>query len=207
MPKKEKKERKPLSRKAKIIIPVAVVVGLVILIIGGFTVGMALEDHNSFCGSCHTQPELTYLQQSTVDPAPNLASFHISQEDVRCVQCHSGPGVTGRAITLVHGLLNGVKLWTGNASQPGKFEGKFPVANCTKCHADFIASASPQGSPESGHWHFYLAQWEKVDPSAGTCASCHEPHITTGDPSFSFINRGDVQQVCSACHGKLRSNQ
>jgi len=204
MAKKEKKERKPLSRKAKIIIPIAIVVGLVVLIIGGFTIGMKLEENNSFCGSCHTQPEMTYLQQSTVNPPPTLASFHISQEEVRCVYCHSGPGITGRASALVHGLLNGVKLWTGNAQQPAVFPGNFPVANCLKCHADFIANASPQGGRDTGHWHYYLAQWKKIDTNAAVCTTCHAPHATGGDPNYSYINKDNLRPVCSACHAKIR---
>lgn len=207
MAEKVKKERKPLSRKAKFIIPIVIVVGLVVLIIGGFTVGMSLEDHNSFCGSCHTQPETTFLQQATQDPPANLASFHISQKNVRCVDCHSGGGLTGRPIALIHGLFNGIKLWTGHAVQPGKLYGNLPVSNCLKCHADYIAKASSQGGPTSGHWHYYLAQWEKIDTTAAVCASCHAGHKTNGDPAFSFLNRGDITTVCENCHAKLRPNQ
>jgi predicted CXXCH cytochrome family protein len=206
MAKKMQKTRKTLSRKAKIIIPVAIVVGLVVLIIAGFTIGTKLEDNNNFCGSCHTQPELTYLDQSKITPTVNLASFHIQDKNVRCVECHSGPGISGRVSTLIHGLLNGIKFWTGNAAQPVVFQGLFPVANCLKCHADFIASASTESGQATGHWHYFLSQWEKIDPNAGTCASCHLAHPIGGDAAQSFIIQSSVRPVCSACHAKLQGN-
>ena len=62
---------------------------LLVISSAGFTFAATQESHDSFCGSCHTQPESTYLQRSTAPQPVDLASHHTLQK-TRCIDCHSG---------------------------------------------------------------------------------------------------------------------
>lgn len=51
----------------------AVLLGLfvlgVVFAVGGFAFAASQETNDSFCASCHTQPESTFVQRSTIPPA------------------------------------------------------------------------------------------------------------------------------------------
>src|SRR5512147_1485352 len=67
----------------------------------GFT-AMQFENHDSFCASCHTQPESDYFQRAAAPAPVDLASFHTGKS-VRCIDCHSGSGLMGRPSALMLG--------------------------------------------------------------------------------------------------------
>ena len=46
---------------------------------GGFAFAATQEQHDSFCASCHTQPESTFYQRSTAAQPADLASAHTSK--------------------------------------------------------------------------------------------------------------------------------
>ena len=56
-----------------------IVVALV-LIAGGFGFAASQETLDSFCASCHTQPESTFYQRSTDTQPVDLASYHTDQK-------------------------------------------------------------------------------------------------------------------------------
>src|SRR4051812_33466668 len=92
-----------------------VIVG-VALFLGGTGAGLALEESDSFCASCHTEPETTYVRQAQVPTGPasdTLAAFHhrldsglltgatgASAEPMKCISCHGGVGPAARLKTL-----------------------------------------------------------------------------------------------------------
>src|SRR5512136_1572557 len=115
MAKKLKPARKKPSRVMPALMAAAVVV--VVLTVSGFTYAASQETHDPFCGSCHTQPESTFLQQATSAPAVNLASYHTTQ-NTRCIDCHSGQGILGRVQAELLGARNAFKWYTGTAVQP-----------------------------------------------------------------------------------------
>ncbi len=75
---------------------------------GGFAFAASQETHDAFCTSCHTQPESTFYQRSIGAKAVDLASFHQPQKG-RCIDCHSGQGVTGRMSAELMGARNAFK--------------------------------------------------------------------------------------------------
>jgi nitrate/TMAO reductase-like tetraheme cytochrome c subunit len=91
-------EKKPQTSK-KLIRIGAILIGLAILgvfaVVGGFAYAANQESHDPFCGSCHTQPETSYLERSTSAQQVDLASYHTTQ-NTKCIDCHSGKGVFGR---------------------------------------------------------------------------------------------------------------
>ncbi len=91
----------------------------ILLTASGFTFAATRETHDSFCASCHTQPESTFYQRS-VDPQPvDLASAH-TPKNTRCIDCHSGVGVFGRVQAELLGAHNALAYYTHTAVQPAK---------------------------------------------------------------------------------------
>jgi hypothetical protein len=212
------------SRQVKKGFPVMkVLVGLVaagiILAVGGFSVAASQETHDPFCASCHTQPESTFLARSQAAAAVDLASYHTTQQTL-CINCHSGPGLSGRLQAELLGARNAFKFYTGTAVQPAVLLYPIGDANCLKCHADVVQRGYVQktnmtapggfrqrgGDREggNGHWHENLLKWQAADPNAATCVTCHPGHDNGGDVKNGFINASVVQPVCNDCHRVLR---
>ena len=214
---------KSTGKKSFPVIPVliAAAVVAVALTVSGFTFAASQETHDPFCGSCHTQPESAFLQQTTTTPAVTLASFHTPQH-TRCIDCHSGQGVLGRIQAELLGARNAFKWYTGTAVQPAVQV--FPIGdgNCLKCHQQVTQRGfAPQeqitvpgvragrGGGEGGnnHWHEQLARWQATSATAGSCVSCHSGHITGGNAQSGFMDGQNVQSVCGACHQVLRRGE
>lgn len=209
------------SQKKKIpifLIFIAGLVGVVLLTAGGFGFAATQETHDSFCASCHTQPESTFFQRSTGTQPVDLASFH-TPKNTRCIDCHSGVGVSGRIQAELMGASNAFKWYSGTAVQPAVLIVPIAEENCTKCHAQVTQKGfTPQeqitvpgrnngeGEREGrgNHWHQFLARWQTASATAGTCVSCHSGHSTGSTAQNGFMNAQNVQATCEACHQVLR---
>jgi nitrate/TMAO reductase-like tetraheme cytochrome c subunit len=173
-------------------------VGLAILLTtGGFTFAASQEQRDSFCSSCHTQPESTFYQRSLDANAVDLASFH-NQEKTRCIDCHSGIGLTGRIRAELLGAHNALAFYTKTAVQPAKLTRPVGDESCLKCHPNVAAQQDM-----NNHFHVFLAQWQSMDPNAAACVSCHQGHANDGDPQIMFLNRAVTQAECESCHRSL----
>ena len=197
----------------------AVIVAALLAVAGGFAFVANQESHDSFCSSCHTQPETVYYQREVAGQPVDLASFHTTQ-NTQCIACHSGQGVLGRISAELQGTHNAFLWYTGRAVQPAVSTEPIGDGNCLKCHQavtqrGYIAQEQISlpgvngGGREheegrTNHWHEFLSRWQAVDSNAGTCASCHAGHATSGSTQTGFMNAQNVQQVCNACHRVLR---
>lgn len=160
---------------------------------------MQLENHNSFCASCHTEGEQTFLDRSMAVKPVDLASIHDIKGQARCIDCHTGPGIVGRYIGLTAGATDLISYFSGHYPQPAKLEEPWPDANCLKCHANI---ADKQDF--NNHFHIFLPKWQAVDPkNAAHCVDCHASHDTTNDAGTAFINRKATLQVCDKCHSTV----
>ncbi len=201
----------------------AAVVVIILLTAGGFAFAASQEGHDAFCASCHTQPESTYYQRETAGSPVDLASFHSSNSAgyARCIDCHSGPGLTGRLQAELLGARNALKWYTGTAVQPAVLNYPIGDANCLKCHQAVTqrgftpkeqitvpGRGGGEGGGEGGrnnHWHEFLTRWQTTAPAtAGSCTSCHGGHPTTGTAQSGFMDTQAVQNTCNACHQVLR---
>jgi predicted CXXCH cytochrome family protein len=194
--------RRKTRKKSLVISPILkiILVGLgvaVLLTAGGFSFAATQEQHDSFCASCHTQPESTFYQRST-DPQPvDLAAVH-KTKDVRCIDCHSGHGVTGRVRAELLGAHNALAFYTGTAVQPAKLTQPIGDDKCLKCHQEAMVAQDM-----NNHFHALLTRWQATDPNAATCVSCHAGHHTDGDPKIKYLNEAQTTQVCNSCHQVL----
>jgi len=104
----------------------AAVAGLIATIVAfGSMKTLSWMETPGFCGRCHTmQPEV----------AAHADSPH---ETVECAECHIGKGVTGFVKSKWDGMLQSVKLLTGNYARPiPPAAHEMPPANetCLRCH-------------------------------------------------------------------------
>ncbi|HEX7555113.1 MAG TPA: cytochrome c3 family protein [Leptolinea sp.] len=169
----------------------------------GFAIAATQEEDNSFCASCHSQPESTNYQRFQAATAVDLASDHHVKKDTKCIDCHSGTGTGGRLNAMMMGARNAVLWFSGTAKQPAPLNFPIPDENCLKCHQ---AVTTPAQADASNHFHVFLTRWQKADPNAATCVSCHSGHATDGNASLAMVNEVRTQQVCDACHKVLRGN-
>ena len=172
----------------------AALAGVICLAAGGYFTTAHIEENDGFCASCHSQPESTFFQR-TQAPAVDLASKHQAAWATRCIDCHSGPGVTGRLAAMTLGARDLAAFVTRTDQQPAVQTVPVTDATCLKCHADVPATQNFQR-----HFHAFLARWQAVDSQAATCVSCHGGHSTDGDPSLAFLQQAHTQQVCQSCH-------
>jgi hypothetical protein len=188
---------KKSRRKLGLILVVLVPLILVVLSAATAVTAMQFENHDDFCASCHSNPEDTYFQREAA-ASTDLASFH-STQDVRCIDCHSGPGlVPGRISALTLGAKDLLAWVSGQARQPAVYTRPVEDANCLKCHQQVT-----QRRDFNNHFHVFLPRWQAVDKNAATCVSCHQSHHTDGEAQLAFLNRDHTVSVCQSCHQTL----
>lgn len=203
-----------------LVVLAVVLIGGAVVTVGGFVFAANMESHDSFCASCHSQPESAYYERSTAAQPTDLASFHTSQHTA-CIECHSGPGVTGRIAAELMGAYNAAKWYTGSAVQPAQL--KFPIsdANCLKCHGTITSEGyvtqetitlpnnrrgreGREGGEFGNHWHQRIPEWQAAAGKVGSCLSCHSAHTTSGTAQGGFMEAARVQTECNACHQAIR---
>src|SRR5258707_6108875 len=69
----------------------AALAGALLLAVAGFATAATLEEQDSFCAACHSQPESAFYQRTQAQ-AVDLASKHSATWVTRCIDCHAGPG-------------------------------------------------------------------------------------------------------------------
>ncbi len=187
------------KKKLSVIMILAILAGAgLFLMITGFSIGASLEQHDSFCASCHTQPESTYVQRTTGSQPVDLASFHTTK-NTNCIDCHSGVGIPGRVSAEMNGAHNLFQLVTHAYIQPSKLYAPFSDESCLKCHQDVVN----QQATQNNHFHVFLSRWQSTDPNAGSCVTCHTAHTTGSTADNGYMAETQVQNTCDACHQVL----
>jgi hypothetical protein len=161
-----------------------------------------VEEHDPYCASCHTEPEVTYVSRAQAAGAVDLASAHAmlhhsdaQAASTRCIDCHSGPGVGGRLESMGLGARDAVRWVSGSAVQPALQTVPIADANCLKCHAD-----TPASTDFDNHFHHYLRDWQAKEAQAGTCVACHSSHTPDGNAGIGFLQQQRTQTQCDLCH-------
>ena len=175
------------------------VVGLVTLI-GSVAYVSGLEQNDSFCASCHTEPETMFynrfLRADAAQSATTLAAFHHYTKQVRCIDCHVGEGVLGRATVLTLAAWDALKYYSHTAQQPAQIV--FDVQNeaCSKCHAADIRKPGFEN-----HYHNLYFD-PQVSPPYLACVHCHVSH-RVGDERTAFQFRDAILPRCEYCHAQM----
>jgi hypothetical protein len=206
-------ETKQVRRRRWPVIITVAFVGLILLGGIGFTVASALEEHDTFCVSCHTAPETHYFNRAYMaldnpnQPVVDLATAHYylaqtkNQAAFACISCHRGDGSLGhRVSTLALGGRDAIIYAIGKEDptieKTNTREGWLPNAACANCHTDTLLSL--QGL--DNHFHNHLPQAAAMLAKGGT--------LTVPDSLSSrrdiLLKQGlktiDTSLVCSDCH-------
>ncbi len=166
---------------------------------GSLATAIQLENHNSFCASCHTEPESQFYQRSLAAPV-DLASAHNAKQ-VDCIQCHSGPGFAGRVQAIASvAAPDTFAFYSGHYRKPATITVPIGDEHCLKCHADVTTRQE-----FDNHFHAFLSRWQAAAPKdAGSCVSCHHGHTTNGEATLGWLNRETTSAVCQRCHDTIR---
>jgi Cytochrome c554 and c-prime len=181
----------------------AVVLGVVVLGVVGFASGTLLEENDSFCGSCHTVPETTYLDRSGAASVSasavvsDLATFHYHQAltnttSFQCIVCHRGTASLGdRAQTLALALKDTVTLVSGHANpaieRSSVVEPALVNAACVACHETTLLTQRGTAT----HFHNLLA---------ATKALVAQGKQMTGNGRNRENRQFDTSITCTDCH-------
>lgn len=179
----------------------AVVAVGIILASGSLATAIQLENRNAFCASCHTEPESQYYQRSLAAPV-DLASAH-NAKDIPCIQCHSGPGTSGR-VQAIAGVAapDTFAFWSGHYRKPATVTVPIGDEHCLKCHADVTTRQD-----FNNHFHAFLARWQAQAPKeAATCVECHQGHNTNGRADIAYLQESTTAAVCQRCHNTIRGD-
>ncbi len=180
-------------------------VGAFVLAIGGIGVALVLENQDPFCAACHTQPEVTYFQQSIQPQSTTLAAFH-AQKQTACIDCHSGSGLLGRSKGLQQGAHDLLNYLVGSYHRPAVTTNPLGDDSCVKCHGDVLNQTRAGSRAMNGHYHQFLPRWQELDSNAAHCTTCHTAHANSL-ASLAFMAQGKVGQVCDQCHTALSGRE
>jgi predicted CXXCH cytochrome family protein len=171
-------------------------VALLVVVAGGSVAyGLSLEEHDDFCASCHTQPEVNYYNRTLKTSPSDLAGAHTAK-NAHCIDCHSGPPPLGRKDGLIQGTQDYAAFLTGNYTKPAITTHQLPDANCVKCHENIFASRSIQN-----HYHFYLPDWQRaLGDRAARCVTCHNGHTTADGHVVKYMPDTQINPICALCH-------
>lgn len=120
---------------------------------------------------------------------------HLEEHDAFCASCHTEPETTFYQNTLAAEPVDRAAYVTRTAKQPAPLSSPIDDSNCLKCHQDIT-----QTQDFNRYFHVFLAQWQQLDPNAGTCVDCHSAHTADGDPELGFLQENRAVQVCQSCH-------
>ncbi len=162
-----------------------------------YTVSIRLESNDSFCASCHVEPEVTYVNQSLRSaPMVTLAAFHAGK-NTRCIDCHSRKWLPGRLWAQWGGLQNLLAYRSGDYRSPSVTTRPVGDGGCSKCHRDITWV-----SERPGHYHspWLRQRWRLAGGLANTCEVCHPSHMAVATETGRFMDIERIETQCDACH-------
>jgi hypothetical protein len=174
----------------------------------GWLVTDRLERDNDFCNACHLTPatplHLEIRRGFDAAPPASLAGAHgaalveaRSGEDAafRCIDCHGGASLAGRARVKLLAALDGFWYVTGRFDEPRHMAWPLWDEDCSKCHASF--DATPSESWQTPRFHELAVH--NVDLSV-RCVECHQVHEPGGNAEAHFLRAEHVRTQCARCH-------
>jgi nitrate/TMAO reductase-like tetraheme cytochrome c subunit len=183
----------------------AVVLGAV-----GWLATDRLEQDDDFCNACHLSADvplhIDIRRDFDARPAASLAGRHgaapaAHREDgaLRCIDCHGGTGLVGRARVKALAAKDAFWYVVGHFEEPRQMRWPLWDDDCRKCHAAFDEdpAPAPSGSPR-----FHELPVHNADLGVG-CVECHLTHAPGADPEAFFLHSGPVRAQCARCHSQF----
>lgn len=172
----------------------------------GWFVTDALERDNDFCNACHLSEGVPLHRDIRDDfdhsPFVNLAGVHAaSRVDARsgkdaafrCIDCHRGTGLMGRARVKLLAAKDSFWYVTGYFDEPTGMEWPLEDADCGKCHSEFQVKA---GEFEAPAFHDLSLHNRGLGVD---CVECHLVH-RPGELTHYFLDTEHIRAQCARCH-------
>lgn len=172
----------------------------------GWVVTDALEQSNDFCNACHLSENVPLHQAIRNDfdgrPAMTLAAAHATHpvearpEDpaMRCIDCHGGVSLIGRARVKLLAAKDAFWWITGNFDEPEQMAHPLWDEDCRQCHARF-------DSVEDDFGNTPFHSLDVHNSALGVdCVECHQAHEAGGRPDANFLQTAHVRGQCARCH-------
>lgn len=189
---------------------------LLIALVVGFAAGPAgwwasdrLEADDAFCTACHLpsgEPlHAAKLADFRARPAATLAAAHAAAglaphgPAFRCIDCHGGVGLVGRARVKALALRDAAVYVTGRFEEPRAMRWPLADADCRKCHAEFSRGASASESSDAARPSFHGLAVHNRELGV-RCVTCHAAHAPDGLPDHHFLQPEAVRATCVRCH-------
>ena len=178
----------------------------------GWLVTDRLERDNDFCNACHLAPDrplhLAIRRGFDARPPATLAAAHAaagvrgrSDPAFRCIDCHGGASLAGRARVKTLAGLDAFWYVTGRFEEPEGMDWPLRDEDCAKCHARFDDTPAPSWQTP----RFHQLPVHNVD-LAVRCVECHRVHAAGGDADSHFLHADLVRGQCARCHTEFQED-
>jgi hypothetical protein len=169
-----------------------------------------LEQQNDFCNACHLEPgvplHIDVRRDFDAPRAQSLAGLHGQARedgrDFRCIDCHGGVSLPGRARVKALAAKDAFWYVVGHFEEPDGMRWPLWDEDCRQCHEDFDES-EPQ-SWERPRFHQLAVHNVKLGLG---CVECHLSHRPGGDPNAQFLHVRHVRSQCARCHSEFEEGE
>jgi len=187
----------------------ALVVAGGVMGVGGWLGTDHLEQDNDFCNACHldgwlsgTPLHLGQKRDMAARPAPSLAAAHAvagnrerpNAPDFRCIDCHGGVGLVGRARVKVLAAKDLFWWLVGDFEEPEGMHWPLLDDDCRQCHSGFTAKASAFEDPA---FHDLAVHNRRLGVD---CVECHTVHEASVARDRWYLDSAHVREQCARCH-------
>lgn len=122
--------------------------------------------------------------------------------DFRCIDCHGGTSLLGRARVKALAAKDAFWYVVGSFEEPDGMRSPLWDEDCLKCHTEFDES-----DPE---------EWERPDfhqlpvhnvELGVNCVECHLVHASGASPKSYFLHPTHVRSQCARCHSEFEEGR
>jgi len=171
-----------------------------------------LESDNDFCNRCHLSENVPLHERIRSDfdarPPATLAALHAARPraesgrdaSMRCIDCHGGVSLVGRARVKLLAAKDAFWWLTGRFDEPTHMQYPLWDEDCRQCHERFDAAADDFGNTP---FHSLPVHNSALGVD---CVECHTAHEIGGRPEAFFLQTAHVRQQCGRCHVEFKED-
>jgi len=170
-----------------------------------------LERDNDFCNACHLPDtaagpgaplHIDIRRDFDSRPPPTLAAAHAvhpvearpDAPDWRCIDCHGGASLLGKARVKVLAMKDAFFWAVGRYDEPDHMAWPLWDEDCTQCHDAFEPKSGPFEDPA-----FHDLSVHNVELGVD-CVTCHLAHEREVNGDAYYLDARLVRSQCARCH-------
>ncbi len=189
----------------------AAIAGAVLAPVGWFGTDW-LEQDDDFCNACHLEPgvplHIEIRRDYDTRPVASLAGLHAAalhptrpaaEAAFRCIDCHGGVGLVGRARTKALAAKDAFWWLVGHFDEPTEMAWPLWDDDCRQCHPDFQESEAAAAEPNPP---FHALSVHNAALGMA-CVECHLSHEPGGLEDLYHLHPAHVRERCAECHSEF----